>query len=208
LFDVAHGKLSILRRRVFTILSVLSLLLCLATVALWIHSRSRNFYARFCAPHQNQVIGWSIYSESEGSELMLEFFRERESTGWWERLSAFVLGEDEGWRMGTSAPNPYISAPWWHDDHSFFSRRGFQAAYDDGDGRWDSYRLTVPHWFLALLLAILPAFHLRAILRSRKRRRLGLCPVCGYDLRATPERCPECGTLAGVGRRSEVGGRK
>jgi hypothetical protein len=73
----------------------------------------------------------------------------------------------------------------------------------DNNNSLGSRAILLPHWFLALLFAIVPAFHLRAILRSRKRRREGLCPRCGYDLRATPERCPECGTATGGIPKSE-----
>jgi hypothetical protein len=42
-----------------------------------------------------------------------------------------------------------------------------------------------------------------ASLRAGNRRSSGLCPACGYDIRASPERCPECGavmaTVAGDG---------
>ena len=60
--------------------------------------------------------------------------------------------------------------------------------------RWGS--AVVPHPYLLAVAAVLPAWRLAAVARRRRRGRAGLCPACGYDLRATPGRCPECGPLA------------
>jgi hypothetical protein len=60
------------------------------------------------------------------------------------------------------------------------------------------YNLTVPYWFLVLccLVPLIGAtqYHWRSR-RQRLRLATGLCPNCGYDLRSTPERCPECGKV-------------
>ena len=74
--------------------------------------------------------------------------------------------------------------------HAGLGRRGSNEEYA---GR----NLIIPHAALALPLAVLPLGRgaLVAWRRTTRRQRgdARLCASCGYDLRATPDRCPECG---------------
>src|SRR5688572_1290246 len=45
------------------------------------------------------------------------------------------------------------------------------------------------------MFALLPATRFAIFVHRRRRKLEGHCPCCGYDLRATPERCPECGKI-------------
>jgi predicted Zn-ribbon and HTH transcriptional regulator len=57
-----------------------------------------------------------------------------------------------------------------------------------------------PHWLLIVASGSVPLWRLARVgMGSLRRRRPGhdqLCRSCGYDCRATPGRCPECGTPA------------
>ena len=66
------------------------------------------------------------------------------------------------------------------------------------NGDWTlTYIWALPYWKLAALSAAGPL--LRAYHRLRPRRaRPGHCQRCDYDLRATPDRCPECGASSTV----------
>jgi hypothetical protein len=63
-----------------------------------------------------------------------------------------------------------------------------------GNVRSDYRFVTLPYWALVAMLAVAPVWaFVGALRRRRRRRRPELCAVCGYDLRASPYRCPECG---------------
>lgn len=58
-----------------------------------------------------------------------------------------------------------------------------------------SWVIQFPLWFAALVGSLLPIVWIRWRVRQSRMLREGLCRNCDYDLRATPEKCPECGTI-------------
>ena len=67
------------------------------------------------------------------------------------------------------------------------------------------HHVVVDLFWYRILLLVLPLYWLvttaRTFLQEEQRndrRTRGLCPTCGYDLRATPDRCPECGDRIGA----------
>ncbi len=65
--------------------------------------------------------------------------------------------------------------------------------------RMSHMTVSMPFWLIGALCVPLPlwlaATHRRASTRQRRCAR-GECEHCGYDLRGTPGRCPECGSAA------------
>jgi hypothetical protein len=104
--------------------------------------------------------------------------------------------EDSGFRMLTVTPRRH------HEFAGFVYLRGAAGTRLTGlfSGNSPDYLLVViPYWFPVAATAIFPLIWLRERsnrIRSRKRAAANLCTSCGYDLRASPGRCPECGATA------------
>ena len=191
-----------MRRQVFNLAAAASLVLCVTTVALWVRSYWRaegfNFVNR---PNPNvrevQHAVLSARGRLYYNHLLLQSAVARgapifEHDGLeWIARKYVASGEsaDEPLRMWVSSYGREMLGL------GYYRRQFIMPA--DTSTRWG---LMVPHWFAALVFAALPARWLLFQHRQRTRRRLGLCQNCGYDLRTTPDRCPECGAVAAVRR--------
>lgn len=176
-----------LRHRIPRFLSLLSLSLCVGVLALWVRSYSVadgvdwDRDAGRAAGHQK-----AGFSSTRG-ELLLSYLR---CSGRFHYVSEslFPVPAIEFWHRHLLADEDFGQVGYWH-------KAGF--AYEitvvrEPGSSYTAIILGVPHWFAALVLLV-PFGALRMIGRRRHRRAVaGLCPACGYDLRATPRRCPEC----------------
>jgi predicted RNA-binding Zn-ribbon protein involved in translation (DUF1610 family) len=63
--------------------------------------------------------------------------------------------------------------------------------------------VAIPLWCVMALSLVAPVYTCGQRLLSRRARSRraanGQCPTCGYDLRSSPDRCPECGNAPAIG---------
>ena len=80
----------------------------------------------------------------------------------------------------------------WFSERSFAGVTLMTQRDDDGLG----ISVSFPHHYAVVVLLGLPLIWIITARGRRIRARVeaGLCRRCNYDLRATPDRCPECGT--------------
>lgn len=100
--------------------------------------------------------------------------------------------KDSPWRWSSGNQfdlNFYDREAFGHGRSEF--RRGSEPSWAT-HVRYDAWWLR--HWHFAVMTAAWPSLWLVLFFRRRARRpKQGFCPQCGYDLRASKERCPECG---------------
>ncbi len=165
-----------IRRYIFNMLTVVSLLMMVATVGLWVDS----FWYRPSIGYVTEAD--HIYNVSiDGAGVIVFSFADLTPID-----PRFV--PPQGWLVD----HDYVGFDPNHEKFSYYGRFDF---------RWDSLDflearfsgLTLPLWFLALIFAVLPTIWL---FKWNKRRKLGpnACPSCGYDLTGNETGlCPECG---------------
>ena len=161
-----------MRRILFNVAAALSLLMFIATAVSFARTR-----------------GWIEWVEYETGSR-------------WYR----IVGRPAGVFLSTAQHAPLPGESRWSFDGQGSSRWDFSGyrrvlGFSAGSFYYGSqpplqgtvHYLLLPYWFVALATGALPALWALLWWRRRHARAPGLCATCGYDLRASTDRCPECG---------------
>ena len=203
-----------MKRRLLNLLTVLSLLLCVAVVALWLRSHDIRDQLRW---GEDRGGYWQINTGRGRVSWIVCRRGFRVPFEWTSGADAAYYPADGLATSGTF--QRFKTPPQIYWSQSGRRRSGFgPILIEEGQlgtmwGEWGELlfymgpvqpytSVALPMWLLFVLTAVLPVMTgvvaLQRLARRVLRRRNCLCPSCGYDLRATPGRCPECGTIAPV----------
>jgi hypothetical protein len=191
-----------LKRAIHNSLTVLSLVLALLAVGLWVTSghchyrvlrqdSSKTSYHLDCREGRIwATIQYSAFYPDSGAGIIADVrpvggpmhFTANET--FLERRGFWIKTKSEDW---TEPPPADWQSPRW------IALLGMSR-----DKRVSLLSVGAPVWFLVVLTAVAPVQKLLRTLTIRRRTRQGQCPACGYDLRATPDRCPECGETSRI----------
>ena len=187
-----------IRRALFATAATMSLLVAAATAVVWARAQCRfdNYsYRNFTIRQRN------VY-EKRG----LLLFR---SESLWVEISWHVKHTPAGvgpWppqnlpAMGFFGSGGYYPLPMPPEPGSVLGV--YFAMNSDSPHGQGEIRLQLPYCMVLLAALVLPAAWIVAVRRRRTRDLAARnCTNCGYDLRATPNRCPECGMVNGKAKR-------
>ena len=205
------------RRYILHGLTGLSLLLCVAAAALWARAQRVMDVAELRVwhgpddPPRRTTLMFLCYRGSlelrVGRDAFYpapprrdEFRAARRAEPAWERSA----GPPRPYADPAVPPRGWAGFGWETMDAGLPSPASYFVGPVGGRHYPMTYRVAgvaAPWWAVVAATAALPAARLARRVRRGRRAGPGHCVACGYDLRATPDRCPECGAVpAGVAR--------
>jgi hypothetical protein len=201
-----------LRRNLFNLTAILSLLLCVASVALWVRGYWVGDLYRGVRQtlDDHEFVARYVYLESGRATLGVTVTTITASaatvraagyvpSGVWQSgviQSRPPLGATERWLLGRP-PRPMGSYWAWTWGGVLVDDRGAGTSYAPANDilftATRRQRSIVLRCRLVVAMTALAPAWLAFRWARRRTVRPGCCDQCGYDLRATPDRCPECG---------------
>jgi hypothetical protein len=178
-----HGYNKLPMRRLFLIISALFLAASIMLAVMWVQSYSHTDVWLLGGPGHDRrgPLQWTMYVTSTRGEVEIEVERTLHPSN----VPAI-------WQSYHSRGRIAIPLMFW-GNFRFFADTSSATINNmlSSLARPPTLLMDFPYWSAVTLLALPSVIYL---LIWKRREKPGHCLMCGYDLRASPDRCPECGT--------------